>query len=499
MRGCWNIRDAGGVTRAVGTSLCVALAVGSAGCDEESPCTLPADVAPATLRLTLDGAKLRDANGREVLLRGVNAGGRSKLFPFFPFPFVESGHPDQAGAPPFEAAAAEYFDRIRAWGHNVVRLPFTWEAVEPERGTYDTQFLDRYERMCELCGERGLRVIVDLHQDVFARPYCGDGFPLWACPAPVPEPPEDCSDWFMSYLSGETDSATAFDRFWSNADGLRDDLQAMWAEVAGRMWDVDAVIGFEILNEPHRGNADESTWAETVLPAFYEELGGVIRAAAPGALVFFDSTGVDAVNASTRVERPTGEHFVFAPHYYSISAFVEGFDHDPDAVFGGLGRWAGYRASWNLPVLIGEFGIKPTADESNVYYRAHWDALDAHLLHATLWEYSSTTDDWNDEAMSIFSPDGVETVGVTEAVRAYPRAVAGELVSFSYDAETRAGELVFEARADGITELAAPERLYPDGVAAEVTGVDGCATVEGGVLYVITATAGSATVFFEPS
>jgi len=480
------------------TALSAALLLGEIGCDEDTMCAIPAEVAPTTLRLTLDGTKLRDENGREVLLRGVNAGGRSKLFPFFPFPFAESGHPDQAVAPPFETAAAEYFDRIASWGHNVVRLPFTWEAVESERGNYDTQFLDRYRRLCELCQERGLRVIVDLHQDVFARPYCGDGFPLWACPAPVPEAPEDCSDWFMSYLSGETEAATAFDRFWSNADGLRDALGAMWSEVAGRMWGVDAVIGFEILNEPHRGNADESTWGETVLPAFYEELANVIRAAAPGALVFFDSTGVDAVNASTRVHRPTGDHFVFAPHFYSISAFVEGFDHDPAAVLGGLGRWADHRSTWNLPVLIGEFGIKPTADESNVYYRAHWDALDAHLLHATLWEYSSTTDDWNDEAMSIFSPDGEETVGVTEAIRAYPRAVAGELVSFYYDADTRAGELVFEAVADGVTELVAPARLYPDGVSARVTGIDGCATSTAGVVYVIAATAGTATVTFEP-
>ena len=79
------------------------------------------------MRLTAKGRHLYDTDGRVVLLRGVNAGGRAKRPPFLPFPFAEAG--DEA--PALEEAAAEYAERARAWGCNCVRLPFTWEAVAP--------------------------------------------------------------------------------------------------------------------------------------------------------------------------------------------------------------------------------------------------------------------------------------------------------------------------------------------------------------------------------
>jgi len=77
-------------------------AVAAAGCHaEDGPlgfCDLSQRFAPPSSRLTVDGRALRDAASRQVLLRGINAGGRSKLPPFFPFEFRESGEPDQAAA-----------------------------------------------------------------------------------------------------------------------------------------------------------------------------------------------------------------------------------------------------------------------------------------------------------------------------------------------------------------------------------------------------------------
>jgi len=115
----------------------VALAGCGAGAGPGAPATcealLAAPPALATARLTVDGARFRDALGREVLLRGVNAGGRAKLPPFFAFPFAESGVAAQAGAPAFDVAVGRYLDRVAAWGLDVIRLPFTWEAAEPTR------------------------------------------------------------------------------------------------------------------------------------------------------------------------------------------------------------------------------------------------------------------------------------------------------------------------------------------------------------------------------
>jgi hypothetical protein len=68
-----------------------------------------------------------------------------------------------------------------------------------------------------------------------------------------------------------------------------------------------------------------------------------------------------------------------------------------------------------------------------------------------------------------------------------------------FDADTRRGILSFAA-VPGVTEIAAPTRLYPGGVDTSVEGVGGRATwnAERGVLLVETTGAGAATISFGP-
>ncbi len=124
----------------------------------------------ADLTLSTSGSRFVDAYGREVILRGANAGMRSKMPPFLPF------DPE----PDFETALEAYVDAFEEMGFNVVRLLIIWEAAEPERGRYDEEYLSRYDRMVEEFTSRGVRVIVDGHQDIVSRRFCGDGFPDWA-------------------------------------------------------------------------------------------------------------------------------------------------------------------------------------------------------------------------------------------------------------------------------------------------------------------------------
>ena len=448
-----------------------------------------------------EGHRLRDTLGREVLLRGVNAGGQAKVPPFFAFGFGDDGLPEDAGTPAFDAAAARYADRLVAWGVNVARLPFTWEAVEPTRGAFDAVFLDRYAALAAALGDRGIRVIVDFHQDVFARPYCGDGFPLWALPAPVPPipAPADCHDWFQGYLQ-DGPVRDAFDRLWANEDGLLDALEAMWRHVAGRLAAVPGVVGFEILNEPGWGSADPAVWAPTVLTPFYTRLAAAIRDVAPGVLAFFDSTGFDAVTASTALARPEGDGLVFAPHWYVPSVILLGTWDGADDMLEPVGRWRTQGDTWEVPVLIGEFGIRADAADGPDYLRANYAAFDAHLLHATAWEYSWSARDWNEEGMSLVDGEGRESGNVDAVVRAYPRAVAGDLVSFAFDPASRAGTLVFDAAGPGISEIAAPARSFPDGLSATVEGPAGAWRDDrsAGVLLVESTGVGRITVRFQP-
>ena len=403
-----------------------------------------------SMRVTVDGPRLLDELGREVILRGVNAGGRSKFPPFIPFDFTEST---------FEQALDEYLDRVESWGHNVVRMPFSWEGLEPERGTYDQAYLGRYQAMVDAAAVRGLRVIVDFHQDVFARPYCGDGFPFWTLPQPVPDMPEDCTDWFMQYFDGE-DVRGAFDRFWSNQDQIRDAFADMWRHVAKELWPREGVIGFEVINEPASGTAEEEAWMPQVLTPFYSEMALVIREEAPGAPVFLDSSGISATTAETTLERPQGPGLIFAPHYYDASVAMGSWSGaDPVEM---IGRWKAKADEWEVPCILGEFGVPRSEPRADEYLWATYNAFDTLLMHATIWEYSHSAVDWNDESMSIVDVGTGERSYASEVIRAYPAAVAGTIVSFEYNAGRRSGTLVFDATAGGLTEIAVPERLFSD-------------------------------------
>jgi hypothetical protein len=136
-------------------------------------------------RLDLRGRWFVDETGRRVILRGVNLGGDCKV----PYPHGGSNHPSGfadhrevsfIGRPFPLAECDEHLQRLAHWGFNAVRLLTTWEAVEHAGpGRYDETYLDYFAEVCRRCGEHGLYVFVDFHQDVWSRMSGGDGAPGW--------------------------------------------------------------------------------------------------------------------------------------------------------------------------------------------------------------------------------------------------------------------------------------------------------------------------------
>ena len=237
----------------------------------------------------IQGDTFIDEHGRQLLLRGVNLGGSSKV-PYRPDGstyrregFFDHRNVSFVGRPfPLEEAD-EHFSRLRRWGFTLLRFLVTWEAIEyAGPGEYDTEYLDYIEEVVRRAGEYGFSVFINPHQDVWSRFTGGDGAPGWTLEAaglemtrftkngaavvhsqvgdPLPRmiwatnaAKLACSTMFTLFFGGN-DFAPQL-----QVDGqpIQDYLQNHYiqavSQVAMRLKDMPHVIGYDTLNEPSAG------------------------------------------------------------------------------------------------------------------------------------------------------------------------------------------------------------------------------------------------------
>jgi len=413
----------------------------------------------------VDGGRFVDGMGREVILRGVNAGGRSKLPPFLPF------DPE----PDFDTALEAYADSVASLGFNVVRLLIIYEAAEPVRGEYDQRYLEKYDAMVRAFGRRGVHVIVDAHQDLFSRRFCGDGFPDWALAEKHRgrERHADCGYWSLRYFTRPV--ASSFDRLYQNVDGVQDSYVEFFGMLAERYRGEPAVIGFEPINEPMpgaRGMVNYISFNRDLF-AMYERVADAVHAADPRYLIFAEPCALDNQNPLNALrKKPDIDNLVLAPHYYDLGTF--GISASP-----GGDQWMMRRGlkgnrrlgdHWDAPVLLTEYGISPLNENAVEYIGELYEVFDELLLSGTFWEASMSHTIWNNENTSLFEPDGEVRPASLALDRPYPMAVAGTIESFSFQPESGSFELIWEE--DPLiaapTEVRLPARIYSDEPSVEL-------------------------------
>ncbi|EFL29062.1 LOW QUALITY PROTEIN: conserved hypothetical protein, partial [Streptomyces himastatinicus ATCC 53653] len=123
--------------------------------------------------VTTDGTRFVDGHGREVVLRGFNVSGETKLE-------ENNGLPFARVADARKSAAA----MRNLTGANSVRFLLSWAHAEPRPGEVDTAYLEQVTAQMKAFLDAGIRVYPDFHQDLYSRHifdkdswYSGDGAP----------------------------------------------------------------------------------------------------------------------------------------------------------------------------------------------------------------------------------------------------------------------------------------------------------------------------------
>ncbi|KAJ3294789.1 hypothetical protein HDU79_010422 [Rhizoclosmatium sp. JEL0117] len=466
------------------------------------------DTANARIIGTSGGSLFVDELGRSRIFRGTNVVYKG-------FPYVPDIRPD---AKPRWSFNQDDVDILKRHATNVIRLGVMWPGVEPERGQYNTTYLDIMTEIVRMCDEAGIYVLLDFHQDVFSEKFCGEGVPSFAAqprggPFGFPFPltsryptddngipsREDCEKKAHPLYHGTQAVSEAYQRLYDNYDGLRDSFIAYWQLVAKTFLPFKNILGYDLINEPWNGNVFKDPSLSNAMVAnrknlqpFYDIISAGIRAVDPNAIIFFEP--VTTVQKTVGFDRvPGGPDFaskdVLAFHYYE--SVQKQFNIEET-----IGFRVEQAAQLGAGSFLGEFemGWMEGGNIDNIVETSR--AADLHFLSYTGWEYTDyipitgTNNGIRDPKTGLVRPDMAKVYS-----RPYPSAIAGQPLKTEYLDEEGRFTLTFVYNGNqglaGVTEIRTNFGLhFPDGHSLDVSGGNGGKFVtavkeEDGIIHIL--------------
>jgi hypothetical protein len=443
------------------------------------------------------GPVLRDGYGREVVLRGFNVSGESKLAENGGLPFASVA---DAGA---SAAAMR-----RLTGANTVRFLITWAYSEPRPGVIDHGYLDKVAGQLGAFLDNGFHVFVDWHQDLYSRHlfnsgswYTGDGAPQWVIAAGG-YPAESCGiclQWGQN-MTQNTAVTTAIRDFWHNRTistsagtlGVQDEFLRQagisLAYLKSRLTasQFAGVLGVDPFNEPFPGSYDSgqtsTAWERDLLWPFYQKFRTVMDDAgwsAKPAMVEpnpFWNINIPFSNQPGGFSAVSGmgTRYVFNTHFYD-AAELSGLFMWGNASSGRYSTdFATVRqraAALGTAAIVTEFGSPLSGNISGKtpsVFKALFQSLDSTragsswwsapdssgtVLSGTMWQWDiysgrhhelmngnpnkvlTGADAWNDEDFSVVAQDSTGALALRQDARVLDR-VYPEAISGSLRAFT---------------------------------------------------------------
>ena len=418
----------------------------------------PALATAAADPLSVKHNRIVDARGRQVILHGANT--VFKRPPYYP---------------PLTAAD---FRRMRSWGFNAIRLGVIWAGLEPQRGQIDQDYINHLQAIVALAARERFWVLLDMHQDLYAERFTGEGAPEWAVlDDGIPFTPA-AGDFALNYASPAV--GRAITSFWADRDGIRTEYVRAFTALAQRFAGSPAVLGYDLFNEPSCefqlgppcGLPPDPPVATQFLMPLYDQLVPALHAADPKHPAFYEDSPTVNFGYPFLIGSPDGPEWPYPnqglSHHVYCSPDLRAGVSCPAQERQAVGNAIASARHNDVAPLQTEFGAtddlatlrRVTADE---------DAAGEGWLY---WQYktyddpttSSSAGPGGADAESIVAVNGrVKRAKVGVLARTYPERIAGSGARWSFDPRTGVFSLSYTPRGSGPTVVVVPAPAYPRG------------------------------------
>lgn len=307
--------------------------------------------------LQINNGKIVDGSGNGIRLRGTFVGGWMNMENWMNgYPGTEHELRETFAVELGPEKAGFLFDRwldhffteedvmlMKESGATVVRIPLNYRHFESDAVPFEylEKGFERLDQSIDWCAMHELYVILDLHA---VQGYQN-------------------SDW-------HSDNATSHSLFWQHPH-FQDRFVALWEEFAQRYRNHPAVAGYNVMNEPVTGQANDpgpfripasSNW--DLINAIYRRVVTAIRKIDPSHIIFLEGD-----QYSTRFEgldAPFAENLVYCFHIYLAPGMgpgpypgeIGGEKWDRTRILDLIASSEGYKFAQehDVPLCAGEFG-----------------------------------------------------------------------------------------------------------------------------------------------
>lgn len=371
-------------------------------------------IEPGLSLLSVNGTQIVDLDGNIVVLRGVNLSGYETF-------------------PPEWFHNESDFKTIASWGFNVIRLPISWDNIEPIPGEYNDSYLRLVDQDITWAKENAIYVVLDMHENCWSKQFasCNNGYthgiPKWAV-ATYQDSSQGIQlmlhDFYLGLGSnGTTPSPTN--------PSIQRRFFSAWKYVASRYSNETAIAAYDILNEPtQEANSlgDNYTFTAEVLPDFFANAIDVIRSVDSNHICMWEGP------TSIPVHRP---NVAYSPHYPQSSLSF----YEPNSLRAEVQRLLNLSLEWHVPLFVGEWGMQATAPGVTQYINDSLSIYERESISSTWWDYSRGS-----FSMDLFDTQGNQRqVLVQNLVRPFLRETSTRVnVTTTFNATIRAYEQSIE-------------------------------------------------------